>query len=323
LRYCIYGIFQGDAFVPEGLQGYAQAALELVQIGGLSALISPLEQQLGNDSAALLEFYQAQQRVLMGIKAASVLPAKIGSSLSSRDTVAFMLNAHAEGLSEQLGVLDGLAQFNLNATWNLNQEIQRAANTSEVLELRQKLEAQTEISIQERSKIGELLAQNLEFERHRLMDRVLHAIETDLSEYGVAPRDNDQTAFNLVLLAGRDKRETLLKRLNLLEQQIDGRLEWQLSNALPATAFRMLEVIEPSQSDLERARLTLRLPANAALVPPQVQRAYKQLALEKHPDRRQHDPSAADEMRELIWARDLLEVAYSGVGVRVQKVVSS
>jgi Gas vesicle synthesis protein GvpL/GvpF/DnaJ domain len=321
LRYCIYGISQSQTDVPEGLLGYADTPLEVVEVQGLSAVVSPLTGDLGGEASQLLEFYQSQRRVLAALGARSVLPARVGSSLSSRDAVAFMLHTHAESLTEQLEGLRGLAQFNLNVTWSLDGEIQRAAGTAEVVALRASLEARPEITILDQARVGELLAQQLEYERHRLMDRVLHAIETDLSEYGVVSRDNDATAFNLVLLSGWERREPLLAKLTALEG-LAGRLEWQLSEALPVTAFRSLEVIEPSPADLERARFILRLPATAPLVPPQVQRAYKQLALEKHPDRRQNDPNAAEEMRELSWARDLLEVAYSGVGVRVQKSVS-
>ena len=321
MRYYIYGIVHDDASLPAGLLGYADEPLELIKSGGLSAVVSALTEEPERDTASLLLLYQAQQRVLTGVCARAVLPTKLGSSLSTRKAVAFMLHVHAEGLGEQLGGLVGVAQFNLSVNWDLNREIQLAATSADVRTLRTALEAQPEITLGDQARVGELIARQLEYERHRLMDRVLHAIEADLSEYGVVARDGETTAFNFALLARSDRRESLLERLASIDA-IAGRLEWQLSEALPATAFRSLEVIEPSPADLERARLTLRLPVSAPLVPPQVQRAYKQLALEKHPDRRQDDANAEAEMRELGWARDLLEVAYSGVGVRVQKVVS-
>ena len=321
MRYYIYGIVHDDASLPEGLLGYADEPLELITSRGLSAVVSTLTNEPERDASSLLLFYQAQQRVLMGLRTRAVLPAQVGSSLSSREAVAFMLHVHAEDLGEQLDGLVGVAQFNLSVSWQLSQEIQLAALTSDVQTLRAALQMQSEITLGDQARVGELIARQLEYERHRLMDRVLHAIEADLTEYGVVARDGETTAFNLVLLACRNGRDALLARLGAIEG-ISGRLEWQLSAALPASAFRSLEVIEPSPADLERARSTLRLPVSAPLVPPQVQRAYKQLALEKHPDRRQNNENAAEEMRELGWARDLLEVAYSGVGVRVQKVVS-
>lgn len=321
MRYVIYGIVHGDALLPEGLLGYADQPLELIESRGLGAVISVLPHEPTRDAEGLLLLYQAQQRVLTGLDARAVLPSKLGASLSSREAVAFMLHVHAEGLTEQLDGLVGVAQFNLSVNWDLNQEIQLAAISADVQTLRAALQMQTEITLGDQARVGELIARQLEYQRHRLMDRVLHAIEADLSEYGVVTRENDSTAFNLVLLARLDRRESLLNRLGAIEG-LSGRLEWQLSDGLPVSAFRSLEVIEPCAADLERARSTLRLPASAPLVPPQVQRAYKQLALEKHPDRRQDNANAAEEMRELGWARDLLEVAYSGVGVRVQKVVS-
>ncbi len=321
MRYYIYGIVHDDATLPTGLLGHADASLELVKSKGLSAVVSKLTEEPTHDASSLLELYQVQQRVLTGLDARAVLPSRLGSHLSSREAVAFMLHVHAESLAQQLDGLVGIAQFNLSVKWHLDQEIQLAALSADVQTLRAALQTQPEITISDQARVGELIARQLEYERHRLMDRVLHAIEADLTEYGVVARETDSTAFNLVLLAPKNRRESLLERLGSIEG-LSGRLEWQLSIGLPASAFRTLEVIEPSLADLERARVTLRLPVSAPLVPPQVQRAYKQLALEKHPDRRQDDSNAAEEMRELGWARDLLEVAYSGIGVRVQKVVS-
>jgi hypothetical protein len=148
----------------------------------------------------------------------------------------------------------------------------------------------------------------------------LHAVEGHLREYGIVAHDNDHTAFNLALLLERDRAVTVRVALDAWAAR-EGSISLTLSDALPVTAFRLLEITEPTLEDLRRARAVLRLPEHLPVVAAQVRRAFKQLALELHPDRN-HTEHAPESMRELTWARDLLEVASSGVGVRVRRAVT-
>ena len=315
----LYGITCAQVQIPSNLRGFQGIPLEVVRGDGVCAVISRGNIDLGQDPSAIMQLYQAQQQVLLKLEARAVVPARIGSGLDSFEAVQALLEYHREALLEQLKGVADKAQFNLRVIWKLDAEIKNAATNRDILEFRAELAGRTML-LEDQVRIGELIAMHLEHERQRLLDKVLSRLEPSLSEYGLASRDTEDTAFNLVLLAARDSHAGLL---SLIQQIADERLQFELSSALPIHAFRLLEVVQPSRQDLEKARLALRLPANTPSAPLQVQRAYKQLALEKHPDRNPNNPFATEEMIELSWARDLLEVAGQGVGLRVQKVVNS
>ncbi len=319
----LFGIISPEAQLPENMIGYQGQKLEILYGDGLAALVSKGQIDIGQQPERILEFYQAQLAALEQIQAISVLPARLGSGVSSQEVIQLMLVRHRDLLLEQLKSVAGMAQFNLTAFWDLNQEIAKAASHQDVQSFRVELQTRGNVTLEDQARVGELISMHLEHERQRLTDKVLLSLEPLLKEYGLVAREQEEIAFNMPLLMLRYQKPQLEQRLAEVQKDLSNRLQFQLSAAQPATAFRLLEVIEPKTIDLEKARLTLRLPANTPSAPAQIHRAYKQLALEKHPDRRPNHPFAADEMQELSWARDLLELAGSGIGVRVQKMVNT
>jgi hypothetical protein len=314
--YDVYAISSGDAVFR---QHDDRLGMELVRQQGLSALIAPAS-PLPLDAVTLSARHARQTHALSLLRADAMLPARVDAQLSNRERVEALLCAHHEELTAQLRSLSGVAQFNLSVGWQLSQVVQRAAQSDDVRALRADLERRGEVRLEDQARVGELIARGLNDERQRLMDRALHAVEGHLREYGIVGHDNDHTAFNLALLMERDRAVTVRVALEAWATREHG-VRLSLSDALPATAFRLLEIIEPTAEDLSRARAVLRLPEHLPVVAAQVRRAFKQLALELHPDRN-HTEHASDAMRELTWARDLLEVASSGVGVRVRRAVT-
>jgi Gas vesicle synthesis protein GvpL/GvpF len=316
MMYDVYSVLSGDATIPAKAQ---TPGLELIRDQGLCAMIAPASPS-PVDAVTLNARHARQMHALSIVRAEASLPARLDARLSSRERVVAMLHAHRDELFAQLQGLRGVAQFNLSVQWNLTQAVQRAAQSDDVRALRADLEHRGEVRLEDQARVGELIARGLNDERQRLMDRALHAVEGHLREYGIVPHDNDHTAFNLALLLEHDRATTVRVALDAWAAREVG-VSLTLSDALPATAFRLLEITEPRPEDLSRARAVLRLPEHLPVVAAQVRRAFKQLALERHPDRRQ-DATASDDMRELSWARELLEVASSGVGVRVRRAVT-
>jgi Gas vesicle synthesis protein GvpL/GvpF len=317
----VYAITSVDARVTK-ITGLGGHGLQIVGSGAVQALISDHAPEIPQDSATLGALWLEHQKIVTDLQASSVLPAKLGSRLSSVAAVTDLLGRHQETLLKQLKNLQGKVQINLSAFWKLGEEIGKLASGSEISSLREALASKAQITHADQAQIGELIAQGIEAERQHLTDRTLSILEGLILEYGSVPHGNDDTAFNMVVLIEATKLGDLDSRLKNLELELSERLHFKRSQPMPAFVFSALELIEPSSHDLEQARLTLRLPSDLPSEPNSVHRAFKQLALERHPDRNPNDPNAADNMRQLSWARDLLEVCGSGVGVRVQRAVA-
>ncbi len=318
----VYAIASADASIKQTILGLGGHGLQIVGAGAIRALISEHAPEIPQDAAALGNLWLEHQKIVTNLEAASVLPAKLGSRLSSALAMIELLHNHQETLLEQLKNVQDKVQINLSAFWKLGEEIGKLANNSEISSLRQELQAKPQITHADQARIGELIAQGIEAERQHLTDRTLSTLEGLILEYGAVPHGNDETAFNMVVLIEASSLQDFDSRLKNLELELQRRVHFGRSLPMPAFVFSALELIEPSPQDLERARQTLRLPSDVSSEPSSVHRAFKQLALERHPDRNPQDPNAADKMRQLSWARDLLEICGSGVGVRVQRAVA-
>jgi Gas vesicle synthesis protein GvpL/GvpF len=316
MPYQIYGVTSQDIGLHPDLVQHFQ--LETIQYKDVVAVVSSGTPDLGSDTSKVLELYQRQTYILSQLQAQAIIPTRFGTGVSSLERVQTLLEVHHDDLHQQLQSVSGMMQLNISGHWQFNAAITRAAQHPEVLALRQDLAAHGKVTLQDQAHVGELIALQLEHERQRLFDKALLLLEGMIHEYKVVPRDGEDSAFQFAILCQRELRDNIVTRLNALADPELG-LSIGVSASMPVNQFRLLEVIEPRNSDLEQARQTLRLPLHVPSAPSQVWRAYKQLALEKHPDRRPNDPNANDEMVALSRARDLLEVAGYGVGLKIQR----
>jgi hypothetical protein len=316
MSYQIYGVTTQDINLPQDLAQHFR--LEVIKHQAVAAVVSFGNNELGAGTGKVLELYQQQNHILSHLQAQAVIPTRFGTGVSSLERVQTLLELHHDDLHQQLQSVAKMIQLNIVGYWRFNDAIKRAAQHPEVLKLRQDLAAHGQVTLQDQAHVGELIALHLEYERQRLFDKALLALEGMIHEYKIVPRDGEDSAFQFAILCQHNTRQDIVLRLKALLEPDLG-LDIAVSAPMPVNQFRLLEVIEPRSSDLEQARQTLRLPLHVPSAPSQVWRAYKQLALEKHPDRRPNDPNANDEMVELSRARDLLEVAGYGVGLKIQR----
>jgi Gas vesicle synthesis protein GvpL/GvpF len=318
-EHSIYGVFTGDASFQPGLRGIGGRPLEVVRFGGLCAITHTGSATLEIEAdpvGAILE----HQRVVAAINATSTLPARLGTHLPGRAAVVALLEQFEETLLGELERLAGLAQWNLSATWDIGREVARAANQPEIAALRAELAARGTVTVDDQSRVGMMIAGALEREREDLLESTLLSLRDLINESGRVPHGGDAGAFNLALLARREQRTELEEHLNNLSKTLESRVSFTLARPLPPFVFAALELIVPSAEELEGARVALELPVQTPSAAADVQRAFRRLALDRHPDRRPGDSGA--EMRRLSLARDLLQAAGSGLGVRVKRAVA-
>jgi hypothetical protein len=317
MSYQIYGITSSDVSLqPQLIQEFQ---LELIKHQNIAAVVSVGTNEIGSSAERVLELYRRQTSILAQLQAEAVIPTRFGTGISSLAQIGILLEHNHDDLLAQLDGVRGRVQFNIVGRWQFDAVLRQVAQHPDVLDLRAQLQQRGQVTLEDQAHVGELIALHLEHERQRLFDKALLALEGMMHEYKTVARDSEDSAFVFSVLAKRASHACLLEKLAQMSKDADTNLEIAVSAPMPINQFRLLEVIEPRTTDLEQARQTLRLPTNMPSAPSQVWRAYKQLALEKHPDRRPNDPTAHDEMAALSRARDLLEVAGSGVGLRLQK----
>ena len=320
----IYGIYSADA------SETPTSGLEVVRVGALAALIGNESVSGGriglpSDAAQLTQILLEHQTAIHSLNASSILPCKLGANLPNRERVIELLELHEKTLLAELARLEDTAQINLAARWNVQDEIARAAISEDVGAFRQELLERGTVTPEDQARIGMMIGTQLERERETLLNLAVQCLRHSVLEVGNVGRGGEDSAFNLALLVKRDQLEAMENAITELDAKLEDRITWRIGAPGPAFAFASLEIITPNTLDLDRARKTLGLPAdsNNDVDGETLARTFKRLALERHPDRNPNNPNAADEMRDLAWARDLLAASTQGLGVRVTKAVNA
>ena len=130
----VYAIASLDASLRQDIPGLGGHALQLVDSGQMRALISENAPEISQDATSLGLLWLEHQKIVNNLSANSVLPAKLGSRLSSVEAVADLLSLHQETLLEQLNNLQGKVQINVSAFWKLNEEIAKIALFTQLLQ---------------------------------------------------------------------------------------------------------------------------------------------------------------------------------------------
>jgi Gas vesicle synthesis protein GvpL/GvpF/DnaJ domain len=311
----IYGIYSADA------SEIQTPGLEVVRVGALAALISEGRISLPSDPAQLTQILLEHQTAIHSVNASSILPCKLGANLPNRERVIELLELHEDTLLSELARLKDTAQINLAARWNVQDEIARAAISEDVGAFRQELLERGTVTPEDQARIGMMIGTQLERERETLLNLAIQCLKDSVLEVGNVGRGGEDSAFNLALLVKRDQLEAMENAITELDAKLEDRITWRIGAPGPAFAFASLEIITPNTLDLDRARKTLGLDNDVD--GDTLARTFKKLALERHPDRNPNNPNAADEMRDLAWARDLLAASTQGLGVRVTKAVNA
>ncbi len=320
----IYGIYSADATALSDSDGRTPG-LEVVRVGALAALIGEGRVNISSDPAQLTQILLEHQTAIHSVNATSILPCKLGANLPNRERVIELLELHEDTLLSELARLEDTAQINLAARWNVQDEIARAANSEDVGAFRQELLERGNVTPEDQARIGMMIGTQLERERETLLNLAIQCLKDSVLEVGNVGRNGEDSAFNLALLVKRDQLEAMENAIHELDAKLEDRITWRIGAPGPAFAFASLEIITPNTLDLDRARKTLGLPENmnSDVDGDTLARTFKKLALERHPDRNPNNPNAADEMRDLAWARDLLAASTHGLGVRVTKAVNA
>jgi hypothetical protein len=275
---------------------------------GLSAIVSasPLTDYRGLDRLEAARYLVAHQRVVEAVMEQSpLLPVKFGTVLPDVSWVSRMLDQAGHLLRTTLDTFARLMQMEMVVLWNLAEVFQSIGQEKEIVRLKAQAAAHPlAISEADRVGLGRLVQASLERRRAALCQRMLASMRDITLDIVTNPLMDDSMVVNLALLVARSRQAVLYQRLDELDEEFDGRLNFRCVGPLPPYSFATVEVQLPCFEQVNRARCQLGLAETAS--PPDIRRAYRRLAAQLHPDHNRQDPYAQTRMTELTQAYRLL-----------------
>jgi Gas vesicle synthesis protein GvpL/GvpF len=231
----VYGVVRSGTLRKIKAEGVGGAAVELLESGGLTALVSPVadeelrvkRQDLNRHLAVLEEAFATT----------TILPCPFATVIASNaDLVQNLLVAGRDDLLSAIHELDGKVQLNVKAVYDEEQVLREiVATNAEVTRLRESTRRLGQAGYYSQLELGELVARAVA--DRKMQDEARLAGELETAAFDLLIEEDQAAAFKASFLVPRKE----LKKFDRLLQEIAKReqpfLQFEVIGPLPPTAF--------------------------------------------------------------------------------------
>jgi len=235
----VYGVVRAGGFTSLPVAGVRDAPLQVVEHGGLAAVVSAIpEGELRVRRRDLLSHLRILEHVF---ERETVVPCAFGAVVASEQAlVADVLGARRPELLDLLDRLDGRAQLNVKVLYD------EEAALREVLEAEPEVQRQRERTRRlgqaahfENIRLGELVAEALAARRAHDAERVLARLTSEAEDVEVedAAAGHETIVVKASFLVERARLERFDAVLEELAEREGPRLRFESIGPLPPTAF--------------------------------------------------------------------------------------
>ena len=304
----LYGVVPADGganFGPIGLDG---GEVRTVSDGGIGIVTSNADRIAFSAIAPerTFQYLVQHQRVLEQVMLdSSVIPLKFGTYAESDEHILEIL---ACGRNQFAGALEryaGKVEVDLAVFWtDLKSVLDEIAGDESVVSMRTQIGSQSEVTTEQRVRLGQLVKKLLDKRRDALAAELVAALRSTCSGLVVNPATQDVMILSAAVLAHRNDQGRLDQAIHELNLHYENRLDFRCVGPLPPYSFATAEIKTIQASRLDVARRLLELGESASLA--EIKGAYRRILQEVHPDRNT-EARAADRLKDISAAYELLE----------------
>jgi hypothetical protein len=251
-----------------------------VPCGDLAAVVSASQRTdyhgLQRDEA--VSYLTRHQRVVEKVmESFSLLPVKFGTVFPDEGWVRTFLEQGQARFCEALDRCAGLTQMEVVVLWNMPEVFQEISLEEPIAQLKAEVLAHPGEPMEaERVAVGQLVQASLQRRLAALHERLVAALQGVGQDLIVNPALNDATVANVAILVDAAGRQALDQRLEALDREFAGRLDFRCVGPLPPYSFATVEAQLPSFEAVEQARCRLGL--GEVVTTDEIRRAYRHLA---------------------------------------------
>lgn len=304
----LYGIVPAGAaksFGPIGMDG---GDVRVVTHGAIAMVASPAERidfaQLPPEKTLryLAEHQRVLERVMTG---SSVIPLKFGTFADDDEQILGILRPGQGVFTRALEEYAGKFELDLVASWaDLQAVLSEIATDQAVVSMKAKIVAGGKATMEQRVQLGQLTKRVLDEWRGRIAAELVVALRARWPRIVVNETKDDSVILNAAVLIGQDEETPFDQFVDRLNRDYENRLDFRCVGPLPPYSFATAEVRAVDADELDAARQLLGLGKSPG--PAEIKAAYRRTLQEVHPDRNP-DADAADRMKEIVAAHELLE----------------
>ncbi|MGV8091941.1 MAG: GvpL/GvpF family gas vesicle protein [Mangrovibacterium sp.] len=266
-----------------------ELGLDIVQYEKISAIVGKRAYvnlaHAGKETLArLLLGHQQTLEKLMEAGYSMLIPVRLGTWLKDRNDIRKILEKAYRLCTEILSKTGNKVEIDVVATWgSFVRVLQDISVDPEVFELKQKLMAQGDsIPISDQMQMGKLVKAKLDEKADAIRQRIVKSLDPCYQELKCHELMQDQMVANIAFLVNKGKLDAFEQKLDRLDQELKGELNFRCVGPLPCYSFYTLEIVELSFEQIEQAKneLGINLKASSG----EIRQAYLCKVKSVHPD---------------------------------------
>ena len=312
----IYGIINSDKKIlfPSGKVS-AGEYVYTIPYKEISAVVSDSEivdcKYLLKETVAryLLRHQMVIEKVMEGYP---IIPMQLGTYTSDEEEVMSILNNGYRTIIDMFRKIEGKIEIDVVATWSsIDKLLIEVAEEDEIRMLKQSLLNKTGgVTFDDQVKIGFLIKQHLEKRREWFAREIEMSLSRISQEHKTHSRMDDKMILNMAFLIEKYSLKDFEKKVEELNNEFAGRLNFKLVGPLPPYSFNTLEVKKIPFAEIALAKEKLNL--NDAATKEEIEKAYRRQAHLCHPDKNGGTPDANMQFDQLNKSYKILMEYYDG-----------
>jgi len=251
-----------------------------------------------------LAVYQAVIEMVM--KGHHIIPMKFGTVVQGEEDLKKILEKSYGRINANLKEMENKIELDVAALWSNFDSILREIGEKEEIK-RLKEEALTkppeqvfEIKVQ----LGKLVKDTLDKKREQCASQLSDVLKKDAANYRSHAVMDDSMIMNTAFLIDKDRQETFETKVDQLDKQYNGGINFRIVGPLPPYSFTTLEMKRVEFGEVNEAREVLGLGEEATIS--EIKSAYREMSKKFHPDKYPGDPEAQKRFEKMTKAYQML-----------------
>jgi len=305
----IYGFISTKEQKNFGFIGIGQGEVHTFPYKDIAAVVSdlPLIQFDSLPRETLLRNLAIYQAVIeMVMKGHHIIPMKFGTAVQGEEDLKKMLEKSYGRLVTSIKEMENKIELDVAALWSDMETVLKEIGEEEEIK-RLKEEAVTkppEQVFEIKIKLGKLVKDTLDKKREQCASQLLDALKKDAENYRSHAVMDDSMIMNTAFLIDKDRQEIFETKVDQLDKQYNGGINFRIVGPLPPYSFTTLEMKTVEFGEVNEAREVLGLGEEATIS--EIKGAYREMSKRFHPDKYPGDLEAQKRFEKMTKAYQML-----------------
>jgi len=305
----IYGFISANEPKNLGFAGIEQRDVYFFPYKDVAAVVSdlPFIQFDSLPRETLLRNLAVYQAVIeMVMKGHHIIPMKFGTVVQGEEDLKKMLEKSYGRLVTSIKEMENKIELDVAALWsNFDSILKEIGEEEEIKRLKEEAltkppEQVFEIKVQ----LGKLVKDTLDKKREQCASQLSDVLKKEAENYRSHAVMDDSMIMNTAFLIDKDRQETFETKVDQLDKQYNGGINFRIVGSLPPYSFTTLEMKTVEFGEVNEAREMLGLSEEATIS--EIKGAYREMSKRFHPDKYPGDLEAQKRFEKMTKAYQML-----------------